>query len=92
MDPNVEEIDLGLLAAALQETFEGVSPAGYLAGKTAIRDAVAEHLGCSLAEAESLVDTMVAQGIVRYTGNPECAEEESEGWEFGPSPDGDGSG
>jgi hypothetical protein len=67
----VEEIDLAALAAALERAFTGKgAPTGYVEGRTAIRDAVTEHLGCSELEAELLVDTMVSEGFLRFEGDP----------------------
>jgi hypothetical protein len=65
----VEDVDLSELRAYLARTFEGSPPEGYMLGRTAMRDAVAAHLGCSLLEAEQLVDTLMARGFVRFDGS-----------------------
>ena len=67
---DVEQLDLSLVAAALQRAFGDVPPSGYVRGRTSIRDAVVAHLGCSVAEAEQLVDTMVGRGFLRFGGDP----------------------
>ena len=77
----IEEIDLAALAAALEQTFSGGAvPGDYFQGRTALRDAVAEHLSCSALEAEMLVDTMVSQGFLHFEGNPEGVPTVSDGW------------
>jgi hypothetical protein len=60
---DVEDIDLELLAQQLRDTF-GPSVEGAVIGRTRLRDAVGYQLGCSLLEAEALVDTMVARRFV----------------------------
>jgi hypothetical protein len=70
MPVRVEDIDLAALAEALQRTFEGHVPTGYLPGRTVFRDAVVEELECSQLEAEQLIDTMIGRGFLRYQGDP----------------------
>jgi hypothetical protein len=53
---NVEEIDLAEVVSALRESFEGSLPTGYVRGRTALRDAVSDRLGCSTAEAGETAD------------------------------------
>jgi hypothetical protein len=43
-------------------------------GRSQLRDIVAEHLRCSLLEAEELVDTMVARGLARLEPDDEGRE------------------
>jgi len=81
---NVEEIDLAALCAALRRVFD-VPPSGYLRGRTAVRDAVVEHLGCSELEAEQLVETMIGLGFLRFQGDPTSAPESDEIWKIGGS-------
>ncbi len=64
-----EEIDLNELRRKLRERFGGAAPRGYVRGKGELRVAVVELLGCSEAEAEQLVDTMEARGLIRYQGD-----------------------
>ena len=79
---SVEDVDLAELVEALRSRFAGARPTGYLDGRTALRDAVADELGCSDLEAEQLVDTLVAHGFVRYEGNPQAPEDGTHGWTF----------
>ena len=67
MPLDVEQVDLAALAAELSRTFQGSAPAGYVRGRTALRDAVTAQLSCSEAEAERLVDTMIDRGFLRFT-------------------------
>jgi hypothetical protein len=61
---NVENVDLGTLVELVKARV-GSTVLGAVVGRTQIRDVVAEHLGCSLLEAEQLVDTMVGRGLAR---------------------------
>jgi hypothetical protein len=79
---HVEEVDLDALTAALLERFAVAAPAGYLVGRTAIRDSVSGTLGCSDLEAEEIVDTMISRGFVRYDGDPTTSEPEVRPWLF----------
>jgi hypothetical protein len=79
----IEDVDLAELTMALRARFGGASPAGYLDGRTVLRDAVAEQLGCSTLEAEEIVDTLVARGFVRYLGDPSAALDDERGWSLG---------
>lgn len=76
----VEEVDLAQVAAMLRERFEGSPPVGYVPGRTALRDAVSERLGCSSAEAERLVDTMASRGFLRFQGDPTSTADSDEIW------------
>jgi hypothetical protein len=73
MDLNIEEIDLASLGDALQRAFDTYAPTGFVRGRTMLRDAVVEHLGCSEPEAERLVDTMVSLGFLKFDGDPTSA-------------------
>jgi hypothetical protein len=64
-----EEIDLEELRAKLSARFAGAAPAGYVRGKGDLRGAVVALLGCSALEAEQLVDTLEARGMIRYEGD-----------------------
>jgi hypothetical protein len=66
MQISVEEIDLARLADALRRRFGRHLIASYIRGKTLMRDAVEQHLGCSAYEAEELVETLELQGYVRF--------------------------
>jgi len=76
----MEDVDLAELVVALCSRFAGARPTGYLNGRTALRDAVADELRCSDLEAEELVDTLVARGFVRYEGDPQAPEDHTRAW------------
>ncbi len=61
---NVERIDLAQLVETVRARV-GSAVLGAVVGRTQIRDLIAEHLGCSLLQAEELVDTLVGRGLVR---------------------------
>lgn len=63
---SVDEVDLGDLAAELGRCFGDTLDEGYLDGRTILRDAVQSRLGCSVLEAEELVDTLEASGYLRF--------------------------
>jgi hypothetical protein len=77
---SVEDVDLAELTRAVRNRFAGAAPVGYLAGRTALRDAVTLELACSDLEAETIVDTLVAQGYARYEGDPQAAVDDGRGW------------
>jgi len=62
----VEDIDLAQLTASLRRRYGRHLYASYLRGKTLMRDAVVEALGCSAYEAEELVETLELMGYVRF--------------------------
>ncbi|MGZ3440891.1 MAG: hypothetical protein ACXVDD_15310 [Polyangia bacterium] len=70
LDPSmqlvVEDIDLAQLTGALRRRYGRHLFASYLRGKTLIRDAILEQLGCSAYEAEELVETLELMGYVRF--------------------------
>ncbi len=86
MEPDIEDVDLAALAAALRQAFEGSSPVGYVRGRTGLRDAVVAHLGCSEAEAERLVETMISNGFLHYQGDPAEVDESDAIWTIESSP------
>jgi hypothetical protein len=77
-----EDIDLAEVATALRQVFTDAPPLGYLQGRTALRDAVAVHLHCSLLQAEEVVDTMVSRGFLRYEGSAIEAVGDLEPWQI----------
>ena len=77
---SLEDVDLAELTAAIRNRFAGAGPMGYLAGRTALRDAVSLELGCSDLQSETLVDTLVERGFVRYEGDPGAAIDDGRGW------------
>jgi hypothetical protein len=80
MTLNVEEIDLSALGAALRRDFDDCVPKGFVRGRTMLRDAVIEHLGCSEVEGERIVDTMIGLGFLRFEGEPTSAAGNDAAW------------
>ena len=66
---DVEQIDLAELTDVLRP--HEVELEDDLAGRSRMRDVVAAHLGCSLLEAENLVDTLVLRGFAQLEQDPE---------------------
>jgi hypothetical protein len=62
----VEEVDLAMLAQLLRGRYGRHLYASYLRGKTLMRDAVHDQLGCSAYEAEELVETLELQGYIKF--------------------------
>lgn len=75
-----EEIDLLRLSEGLKRDFAHDPPVGYLRGKTALRDRVANRLGCSELEAEELVDTLESRGFLRFDGDPTARSQVDSTW------------
>jgi hypothetical protein len=71
MDQAIEDLDIDALLTHLAEVFRGAPIEGSIVGRTALRDAVTEHLGCSQLEAEELVDTLIAGGQLRLVSTPD---------------------
>jgi hypothetical protein len=67
----IEEIDLAALAGAVRARLGAEVEASYLRGRTLVRDAIAEHLGCSDFEAEELAETLELHGLVRFPHLPD---------------------
>ena len=65
-----ESVDLARVAAELKSAFQSGPPAGYLLGRTAMRDAVVRFLACSQLQAEEVIDTMISRGFLQYEGRP----------------------
>ena len=70
---DVEAVDLGVLVDVVHESTEAPL-AGALVGRSQLRDIVADHLECSMLEAEELVDTMVSRGFARLERDDEGRE------------------
>lgn len=79
-----ETVDLAPLTGEIAQAFGGQPPAGYLLGRTAIRDAVVLLLGCSQLQAEEIVDTLVARAFLVYEGAPTDSVDELQAWSFRP--------
>ncbi|HXX68112.1 MAG TPA: hypothetical protein VEK07_13060 [Polyangiaceae bacterium] len=79
----VENVDLAVLTDSLRLRFVGAAPVGYLNGRTVLRDAVTCELECSELEAEDIVDTLIAQGFLRYGGDPQSEIDDDRSWSLG---------
>jgi hypothetical protein len=66
VQPSIEQLDLAQLAIVLRRRFGRHLFAGYLNGKTLMRDALEELLSCSDSMAEELVETLELQGYLRF--------------------------
>jgi hypothetical protein len=62
----IEDVDLASLTEAIRCSLGEHLEANYLRGKAVLRDAVVARLGCSMYEAEKLVETLESQGYVRF--------------------------
>jgi hypothetical protein len=83
---DVDEIDLEVLASALERRFGTRFSASYLEGKSMLRDAVEAELRCSDTEAEQLVETLESQGLLRFPHLPDDTHPANlEEWEIAPS-------
>jgi hypothetical protein len=71
---DLEQIDLALLTAELERRVSGPSLAGWVRGRTKVRDAVVEKLACSELEAEQLVDMLIGRRFLRFSGDPASAQ------------------
>ncbi|HET7753037.1 MAG TPA: hypothetical protein VFK85_03930 [Anaeromyxobacteraceae bacterium] len=68
---NLESVDLEQLAATIRNHVPpNDPPVGWLRGRSYFRDVIAHILHCSDLEAEDLVDTLEANGYLRFEGNP----------------------
>jgi hypothetical protein len=81
----IDDLDLQSLARALVERLGRYLDQGYLDGRTVLRDAVRAHLACSALEAEELVDTLEANGYLRFPELPDETHSRRESrWEILP--------
>jgi hypothetical protein len=80
----VEQIDLQALAQLLRQVLGPRLDAGYLRGRTIVRDTIAARLACSAYEAEGLVETLELQGFIRFPHNLDDTHSlERRGWRIG---------
>ena len=77
-----EDVDLASLVTMLLKRFGESFPSGYVRARTVFRDAIAEHLGCSLEQAEPVVETLVARGFVRPRVDPSMHPAAEIEWEL----------
>lgn len=75
-----ESVDLNRVAERLHSLFVHHPPAGYLDGKTAMRNALEDSFGVSEMDAEELVDTLETRGFVHYEGDPTAPTEVDTYW------------
>jgi hypothetical protein len=62
----IDAIDLACLARDLEQRLGPELEVEYLDGRTLIRDAIVELLGCSALESEELVETLESRRYVRF--------------------------
>ncbi len=67
---SLTQVDLRDLALHLQRAFGSSEPVGAVVGRTQLRDAVVIKLECSQLQAEELVDSMVAEDLLIFEGEP----------------------
>lgn len=67
---DLSNLDLAALAQELERALPAHRREGFVVGKTAMRDEVVRVHGCSQAEAERLIDTLAARGLVTFSGDP----------------------
>lgn len=72
------------LARSLKVRFQLQGPVGYLCGKSKIRNAVADELRCSLAEADQVVEQLEERGYLTYNGYTYSVDKIPETWEILP--------
>ena len=61
-------VDLRDLTTYLRDAFGAQAPVGAVVGRTAMRDALVQKLGCSELEAEEHVDSLVALKLIVFVG------------------------
>lgn len=70
----LENVDLAEIAGVIRARC-GASVEGEVVGRTKMRDEICRHLGCSLLEAEQMVDTLIGRGFVRRCARPDARVE-----------------
>lgn len=81
---DLESIDLAELTESIRRHIPpNDPPVGYLRGRSYFRDVVAQALRCSDVEAEDLVDTLEANGYLRFLGDPSERSVADSRWELG---------
>jgi hypothetical protein len=77
---DVEQVDLAELRDVLCPHEAELSGSDF--GRSRMRDIVVGHLGCSMLEAENLVETLIARGFAQLQRDPEGRE----GWRLSTAP------
>lgn len=72
------------LVRRLKSRFQLQGPIGYLCGKSKIRNAVADELNCSLADADQIVEQLEERGYLTYNGYTYSVDKIPETWEILP--------
>jgi hypothetical protein len=67
---DAEDLDLSELAGVLRQSLDAGVAIGLVVGLTLLRDLLADHLGCSLLQAERIVETMVDHGFIVLKESP----------------------
>lgn len=82
---DIESIDLEELARLIgRHVPPNEPPVGYLRGKSYFRDVLTHALNCSDLEAEELVDTLEANGYLRFEGDPSERSVADSRWKIDP--------
>jgi hypothetical protein len=76
----IEAIDLAAVARLLERELGGRAPEGFVRGRTVLRDQVVARFGCSLLEAERMIDTMIGRGFLSFSGYPGSVEDRPGVW------------
>jgi hypothetical protein len=82
---DIDNVDLAQLAETIRKHVPpNDPPVGWLRGRSYFRDVVAHVLHCSDLEAEELVDTLEANGYLRFEGNPSERSVADSRWDIDP--------
>ncbi len=71
---DISSLNVESLLQHLRTQFRGAPPEGSIVGRTALRDEVAAHLGCSQLEAEQIVDSLILRGWLVLVRPPDSRE------------------
>jgi hypothetical protein len=76
----MEHVDLAAVAEQLRSRFQCSPVTGHMGALAAFRDVVADRLGCSMTDAERIVETLVARGFLRPSHEPGAVPPERVRW------------
>ncbi|MCA9594980.1 MAG: hypothetical protein KC776_16780 [Myxococcales bacterium] len=76
--------DLAVLASDLKARLSQQELAGYLRGKTRVRDAIRDRLECSDLVAEQLVEELIGFGMLNFHGDPTTPSASRDRWTLDP--------
>lgn len=71
---DIADVDYRAVQKHLRSQFRDAPPEGAIMGRTALRDAVAAFVGCSLLQAEQIVDTLVVRNSVVLVRSPDSPD------------------